>query len=326
MKRALLVGLTVVSFCGYAQQDPQFTQNYFNRLFPNPAVAGSNDAICGTLIYRNQWTGFEGRPETFLFTAHAPFRDPFLQQSHGVGLSVASDRLGQESSLNIKLAYAYRHVLGPGTISAGVALGMLQKTIGSDWNAVDDFQRDPSIPDNGAQDLGFDMDFGLYYKIPQKLYFGISMTHLNAAELEDGGTNVVGEEANLNYGVARHFYIMAGYEHRFNSDWVLKPNLFVKSDAVSTTLDVGSLIEFQQRFWGGLNYRLQDAVGAMAGIKYQMPGKGPGGGTLIAGYSYDFTTSQLRDHSSGSHEIMLSYCFNIGSKIRSERHRTVRFL
>jgi hypothetical protein len=29
------------------------------------------------------------------------------------------------------------------------------------------------------------------------------------------------------------------------------------------------------------------------------------------GYSYDVTTSELKNYSSGSHEIMLNYCFLI---------------
>jgi hypothetical protein len=32
---------------------------------------------------------------------------------------------------------------------------------------------------------------------------------------------------------------------------------------------------------------------------------------LRIGYSYDVTTSKLKNYSSGSHEIMLNYCFMI---------------
>ena len=67
-----------------AQQDPQFSQNMFTKLCVNPGFAGSNDAICGTLLYRNQWTGFGGEPKTMLLTADMP-----VEMLHGgVGLTV----------------------------------------------------------------------------------------------------------------------------------------------------------------------------------------------------------------------------------------------
>ena len=55
----------------WAQQDPQFSQNMFTKLAINPGFAGANGAYCGTLLYRNQWTGFGGEPKTFLFSGDA---------------------------------------------------------------------------------------------------------------------------------------------------------------------------------------------------------------------------------------------------------------
>ena len=328
--KKLLLGATLLlaGSSAFAQQDPQFTQTYFNRLYANPAVAGSNDGICGTLVGRQQWVGFEGRPETYQFSGHMSFTDPWLQQKHGAGLVVSSDKLGQESTMNIKLSYAYRHKLGNGMVSAGIALGMVQKTISSDWYAVDDFATDPSIPDNGASDLGFDMDFGLYYKIPRKLYVGVALTHITATQLSESSSadTAGGTAIDFGYGVARHFYVMAGYQYDINADLALKPNVFIKSDAVSTTFDLGVIAEYQQKFWGGVTYRLQDAIAPMAGVNLQMPGSGAAGGKLRVGYSYDVTTSELRNHSSGSHEILVNYCFSLAPKIKAQRHHTVRWL
>lgn len=333
MKKSIIVlSLALTGLWATAQQDPQFSQNYFNRLFPNPAVAGSSDNICATMFGRHQWVGFDGRPETYMLNAHMPFTDPWLGQNHGVGLSVLSDRLGQESTFGVKVAYAYKlpFAVGPGQLSAGFALGLINKSVGNDWDAVDDVDQDPSIPVAGTSDLGFDMDFGLYYKIPNKLYFGISSTHVNQAELEDGPVDPTdqnfGVPSTMQYGNARHYYVMAGYEYAINAQFTLKPNFFLRTDAVSASIDVGALVEYQNMFWGGLNYRLQDAIVPMAGVKYTLPGSGVKGGTLRFGYSYDVTTSLLRQHSSGSHEIMLGYCFGFTPTIKPTRHRSVRFL
>ncbi|MAX78997.1 MAG: hypothetical protein CL843_02340 [Crocinitomicaceae bacterium] len=335
MKKLLLVVSLISAFTLVkAQQDPQFTQNYFNRLFYNPAVAGSSGTICGDLFARHQWVGFDGKPETYLFNAQMPFTDPWLGQNHGVGLSVLSDKLGQESTFGLKLAYAYKlpFTVSGGTISAGFTLGMINKSIGNDWNAVQDYYQDQSIPDAGTSDMAFDMDFGLYYTIPNKLYFGISATHLNQATMEDDGTvdnftNTQTGTSTLNYGNAMHLYVMAGYEQQvFDPKIILKPNFMLRTDAVSASFDLGVLVEYNKMFWGGVSYRLQDAISPMAGVKYTFPGSGVSGGTLKFGYSYDVTTSLLRQHSSGTHELMLGYCFGITPAVKPQGHRTVIWL
>lgn len=333
MKRLLLtIVLINLFFISNAQQDPQFTQSFSNKLFPNPAVAGSNDAICATLLGRNQWTGFDGKPETYMLSIHAPFKDPLFHKSHGVGLSVFQDKLGQEKNFGLKVAYAYRHhglVVPNSVLSGGIGVGFMNKSIENDWRESEtNGGTDPSIPYNGASDMALDFDFGLFYKIPQKLYFGISTTHLNESQLKKSldNPNAVLNTPSFKYKIKRHYYIMAGYTYALNPQIDLKPNLFVKTDAVSTTFDLNVVAEYDKTFWGGINYRLQDAIAPMFGYNYNLGGKGIKGGTLRVGYSYDITLSQLRKHSSGSHELVLSYCFKIIPTPTIQRHRTVRFL
>ncbi len=314
MKKSILLGAVLcVCITGFSQQDPQFSQNMHNRLFPNPGVAGSNKAICATLLGRQQWMGFDGKPETYLFTIHAPVR--ILRG--GLGLSVTSDKLGSENTMGLKAAYAYRQTIGVGDLGIGVGIGMVSKSIKDEWVSIDPYSQDPSIPDNGASDAGFDLDFGLYYKT-NKLYVGLSSTHLTESDLEQIENNTSG----LSYKVARHYYIMAGYEYEINPSFTLLPSVFVKSDASSTQFDVNINVLYNNLIWGGVSYRFQDAIVPMIGIVKE----GIGPGTLKFGYSYDVTTSALRQYSSGSHEIMLGYCFKIPEVEKVQKHKTVRFL
>ena len=69
---ALLV-LWVLSAQG--QQDPQYTQYMYNTLSVNPAYAGSRGELSMTAIYRSQWTGLDGAPETFNINFHSPIRN-----------------------------------------------------------------------------------------------------------------------------------------------------------------------------------------------------------------------------------------------------------
>lgn len=323
-----VAGFTMVQ----AQQDPQFTVGQYQGLaYQNPAVVGSHDAICATLVGRLQWVGFGGEPQTFLFSAETPFS---FHGDHGVGITVMSDQLGQETTMVAKLSYAYKYSgLGPGVLSAGIGLGYISKTLGSDWTASQGIVDDPSIPVNGASEGGFDMDFGIFYKIPKKLSVGLSATHLTASKfntvLDDktglGGT---GESRLFNYQIDRTYYVSAQYESQIgqSGDWVLKPGLFIKSDVASTTISLGAIAEYQGQFWGGIDYRIQDAVALMLGANFQMNGSNAGAGLLKVGYSYDFTTSAVRNFSSGSHELFVRYCFNISGEPKEEQHHTVRFL
>lgn len=310
MKKLLLSssGLLFSLFL-YAQQDPQFSQNMHNRLFPNPGVAGSNNAICATILGRQQWTGFEGQPNTYLLNVHGPIR----LLHGGVGLNVYQDELGNEKTFGLKAAYAYRMTIGIGELGIGAAAGMVNKSIGSEpWKAND--QNDLVIPQNNSGKTGFDLDFGFYYKTPA-LFLGLSTTHLTQSELKDAGKN-------LNYQVARHYYVMAGYNHNLKSiPLALQPMVFVKSDAASTQLDVNLVAIYNNLVWAGVSYRVQDALVPMIGVQ-----KDIGPGTLKFGYSYDVTTSLLKPHAKQTHEIMLGYCFNMPDNKQSGKHKTVRFL
>jgi hypothetical protein len=49
-------------------------------------------------------------------------------------------------------------------------------------------------------------------------------------------------------------------------------------------------------------------------------------GNYRIGYSYDLTISNIKQHSSGSHEIMLGFCYNITPPKKITRYKNPRFL
>ena len=317
-----LIISTAFLFAGFvvvAQQDAQFTQNMFNKLSVNPGSAGHNGGICATFLTRSQWMGFDGRPQTHLFSA-----DALLANKHGVGLSVFQDKLGIESSLVAKLAYAYHLTLGPGTLGIGLEVGMVNKSFGDEFVAIDDFTQDPSIPNANTSAITFDAGFGLYYHIPNRMYVGISTLHIPQTELKDVANN--GGAGALNYAQARHYYIMAGYDWDIDGSgtWIIKPSILAKTDAASTQLDVNALALYNNLVWGGVSYRVQDAIAALAGVDFTNINPALKG--LKLGVSYDVTTSALGDHSSGSLEFMIKYCTAIVKPPHREVYHSVRFL
>ncbi len=309
MKKVLLAtALLFIGIVGYGQQDPQFTHFMFDRLSINPGVAGIGNQICATAIYRQQWSGFDGAPQTFLFNAHGP-----VNALHGgLGLTVFNDQLGFENNTLARLAYSYHTTLGgPGTLGIGVSGGMVSKSISGTWIAPDGTNgaTDVVIPQGGTSQATYDLGFGVYYKTPD-LYVGLSTTHITETDLKD-----------VNVDMARHYYVIGGYNYRINGDFTLKPGVFVKSDAASTQIDLNVSVLYNNMVWLGVTYRMADAIAPMLGYQHDF-----GQSMLKIGYSYDVTTSQLKNYSSGSHEIMVNYCFTLEKPDRIQKYKNVRFL
>ena len=293
----------IVVATGYAQQDPQYTHNAFDKLSVNPGYAGLNDRFCGTMILRRQWAGLNGGPETGLINLSAP------SSIGGVGISYYNDKLGQEKNHVARLSYSYPLILPKGKLGIGAAVGIMNKTLGADWIATDGWLDDPVIPDAGTSASTYDLTFGLFYMLPGKMYVGLSSTHLTANSLSQMGVDL-----------ARHYYLQAGYQFNVSPDWTLLPSVFAKSDAASTQIDVNARLVWKNKFWGGVSYRMQAAIAPMFGVQGELPN-----GTWQAGYSYDVGTNNLASHHNGSHELMVKFCLDL-KKCDCTRYRDVRFM
>lgn len=168
----LFLGTTV-----HAQQDPQLTMNMFNRLYANPGYAGSNNGICANVLHRQQWVGFDGRPQTTVLNVDATVK----AIRGGVGLSVLYDVLGAQTNGAVSLSYAFRVPLGSGTLGIGIEGGVLFNTLdGSKLNPID--ADDPNIISGRDGGMKEDLGFGIYYHT-DKLYAGIAAKHLTAPTL-----------------------------------------------------------------------------------------------------------------------------------------------
>lgn len=315
---AASLGLSTFSF---AQQDPQFTQFMFVKQAYNPAVVGTTGSVCFDALYRQQWVSFPGSPKTGMFC----FNMPLPNLPIGVGLTVMNDQIGNQNNTMARIAAAYHITIGTGILSIGVDGGIYQLKINGTYTAPSN-NFDPSIPGNNTSSgninpnlnkLNPDFGGGIYYTIPNKVYIGISSTHLGAQTL-DGATSSGSLAYKLTYNVARHYYVIAGYTFNLrNGEDALTPNIIVKTDAASTQLDINLTYMYKKMIGVGLSYRVQDAVAPM--IVY----KAPFG--LRFAYSYDVTTSKIKGYSSGTHEISLGYCMKPKAAAKPQSHWNTRY-
>lgn len=287
-----------------AQQEPQFSQNMFNILSVNPAYAGSNDAICAIALYRNQWVGWAGAPKTMQLSVDGPVK--FLRG--GVGLTLINDELGADKTFGAKLAYAYRTDIGPGHLGVGISAGMINKTLlGTKLNPFTNDGSDGAIPVTDDNRTTSNLGFGLYYNT-DILYFGLSASQL----LESEVNYTIGDIT-----LKRHYYLTAGYNIRLTPSLELIPSVWLKTDGAKLQGDINATAMYNNQFWGGITYRLQDAVVPLIGVQLN---------NIKIGYSYDITTSEVKGYSSGTHEIILGYCFKLLENKTPQRYRNVRYL
>ena len=279
----------------WAQQDVQFTQFANNKIFYNPGVIGSGDAICLSAAHRSQWVGFENAPTTQNFSANVPL------DIIGGGLSVnfTNDMIGFFQDITAGVGYGYQASIAGGTLGLGVRVDFRNKNVTSGVWAPPQTMNDPSLVQLGATSMATDLSFGTYYQ-RDNWYAGLSSTRL--LETKDILT-ANGGSGNAQIRGQRHYYLMGGYDIDLQNGFVLQPAMMVKTDLVTTQFDLNAAATYNNQIWGGVTYRVYDALSVMAG--YQITKD------LRATYSYDLTTSSLRNSSSGSHEIMMSYCFTI---------------
>lgn len=321
---AASLGLSSLSF---AQQDPQFTQFMFCKQAYNPAVVGTNGTICFDALFRQQWVSFPGAPKTGLFGFN------MNAGNFGVGLTVMNDQIGFQNTTMARIAGAYHIHIGPtGILSIGVDAGIYQQKINGAYIAPQTLN-DPSIPSNNnpygpasnnLNKMSPDFGGGLYYTIPNKLYIGVSTTHLGGEQLTGGSSQPSAPPPSqyagykLTYDVARHYYIMAGYNFDLRGgEDALQTNVLVKTDAASTQLDINATYMYKKMIGLGVSYRLQDAVAPM--LVYKAPF-----GLRVA-YSYDITTSKIKGYSSGTHEISVGFCLKPKDKAKTQSHWNTRF-
>jgi type IX secretion system PorP/SprF family membrane protein len=296
----------------FSQQDPLASHYMFNTLTYNPGIAGVSGMICATALTRQQWVGVDGAPSTTVFNISAPV-SPFRIKS-GIGLMIESDKIGFDKDINLTLSYSYHAEIGQGKLGIGLSLGMLNKTLDPKWvipqgDVFTPASGDPLIPETKESYIAFDAGLGLYYKT-DKYYAAFSVTHINQPKIKF--------TKGVPY-ISRHYYATGGYTLQLpNPSLELLPSFLIVSDGKVAQFTLTSLLRYNKKVWGGVSYRAGDALIGIVGIELF--------NGIRFGYAYDFTMSDMRKNSSGSHEFMVNYCFDLSLGKSSMKYKSIRFL
>ncbi len=309
LKIIAMVGLLTVMPVISAQQFPMYSQYMMNGFLLNPSYAGSDYYTTFGLTVREQWLNLPDAPSTYA----AAFQTRLLNDSYitkstavrkkisrptkggrvGVGGYLFSDHNGIMHRTGLQLAYAYHLPVGDEQqLSFGLSLSAYQYFVDINGAVMPDDVQDELLNNYDQVVYIPDANFGVSYTT-RNYYAGFAMTNLFR------GTLMIGNGGDNGRSELGHFFLTGGMRFYPGSDWIIEPSVMLKSSDMlfkSFQADLTGRVYYKEDYWLGLSYRTGDAVIMMAGLKIDR---------FYLGYAFDFTLSEIRSYTYGTHELTL---------------------
>jgi len=286
-----LICLIFLSLNGISQQLPHYTQWSSHQFAINPAHAGIKNCLDAHLLYRNQWTGFDGAPTSGFLTVSAPIeslRKHAYSPRHGFGARLEYDNIGQFSTNRLNLAYAAHFNFTPDTrLSLGLYGGFVQFSY-SPKNTVT-IKPDVVITKE-SNFIKPDATFGAWWN-GKNYYLGMVFQNLITSKW-----NNLGIDSKFRF----HSIFTGGYRYSIHEKLTFLPAFILKiPPSAPISLDLNLSFDYHNKAGFGIGYRNTDAFLFMAHIKVKQQ--------LTINYSFDYVLSAMRPSLLGSHEISLNF-------------------
>lgn len=306
--------IAFVCFTVFSQTQGQYTLWSQNQYLINPAVAGSDDFLNIKSGFRRQWSGMKEAPRMLYATAHmalnkrSEFRNSALLTSknaqepnpknkltHAIGVTLNGSEFGAFSRKDFLATYALHLPLNNEyTISFGLSSGFSNYGFNSSKSEVL-LDHDPTYAAyaSGNNAYSFTSDFGTYL-YHEDYYFGYAARQLinTEVDLTDGTVDQEGA------GQQTTHLIMGGYRYSLSNQFILKPNVLMKiQSSKPLSYDINTTINYKESVYLGGAYRSGDAASLLFGLTISQ--------LVSIGYAYDISLSEIKNQSSGSHEVQI---------------------
>jgi type IX secretion system PorP/SprF family membrane protein len=228
-----------------------------------------------------------------MLTLHAPFK----KRNMGLGAQIYTDIVGPTRRVGISLSYAYHIKLTEKTkLSLGISAGIQQWGIDGHKLTLHD-QGDDNLLVQYQTKVVPDFGAGIYLHKENKWYLGFSAPQLYQSPIH---LYVNGDNKGT---LVTHFMLNGAYKFDLGEDFKIEPSFLAKyANPAPIKIDVGARVIYKEQVWLGGGFRYHDAFTALLGFMYK--------NYLMIGYSYDFTTTNIKKYSTGTHELMLGLRFS----------------
>lgn len=304
MKKFIILLVVLQSILVLSQNRVNFSQYMHNHQIFNPAyVDANNKHVGGSLLYRMQWMGFEGSPNTFIGNGF------YSLKKHTFNLQLLSDNITIFRHLEAGLSYSYLVQLDRNTT---MALGLK-----ATYNQQSANYGELSYFDAGDQALSASfrkssVNFGGGIFVRNKdWYAGVGAPYIFNNKNVDASSKMFND---IQYS---HVYVSGGYKIVDNFIYVLYPTALVKwtkGAPLSAGIDVNLI--WNERIWGGLGYRTGNTAVFSIGIILKEDFK--------AVYSYDLGLGAVNRYGGMTHELSIGYGMNLYRSSFTQRKFTTR--
>ncbi len=295
--RKLLLTLTIIGalFTAKSQQLHFMSQYLQHNSMYNPAAAGMTKKNMVGVSYRSMWSSFPGNPKTYMI--YGDFELKKLKA--GIGTYIYRDETGPTSRTGIQLAYSYHIKARNDKSRFGIGLELRGLQYAIDKNKLSASLGSDPVLGSAENKFAVDAGAGLYWT-NDKLTAGVAVSQLIQSKLKLADVPNAKEGGKL----YRHYNFTANYRLQTGDDIFLIPNAMVRVIENSPSeFDFGTRLEYQDKVWWGLNWRVRQFWSLQAGVKILQ--------RVRASYSYDYYVSPIGVFTSGSgaHEVGLQFEF-----------------
>jgi type IX secretion system PorP/SprF family membrane protein len=293
MKKFIYLLLAFSPLAMIAQQLPHYSQYMINDYVMNPAIGGKNNYFEGISANRYQWIGITDAPRTYILSMNGPLKFEHM----GIGGQLFTDIVGPTRRTGFNMSYAYHAPLTDKLkLSLGLSAGLTQFMV--DGQKINLHDAGDLILTNALQSV-LTPDFSAgFYLYSDRFWVGAS-----AMQIQQNKLKFFDYMSNTESMMTRHYYGMLGYRQPLGEDFVLEPSALLKyAKPVPFQFDLGLRAIYKEKFWLGGSFRSRDAIAIYTGYIFRE--------NLMLGYSYDVTTTDLGNYSTGTHELVFGVKFN----------------
>ncbi|OOG76132.1 type IX secretion system membrane protein PorP/SprF [Algoriphagus sp. A40] len=274
----------------YVSQFSHF-QSYFN-----PGLTGYEGSTVRGFV-RNQWSGFEGAPQTFFFSTELDFGelageiDPALMGKNALSLNLLHDTYGAFRENELMLSYASRVRLTE-SHNLRLGVGINYQSIRLDGNALTtEEQNDPTL----GQYYGTFSDMQLI-----DANVGIALTHRQyylsyGVHRVNGGKISSGDKFMEGYPAEQ--FVQAGFRETITPNLALITNaLFRSRKDLPNVVELNIKALLMDKVWIGAGHRFDYATNLQFGFLTKR---------MKLGYIYEFPMGKSYLLPGSTHEFMV---------------------
>ena len=277
MKKYISIMFVLLPVIGFCQYTPQFSQLIKTLEFVNPGYNASRIDPSVSLLYRSQFSGFDGAPKLMA----ANFNIPVNKWHMGFGMNSIGETHGLMTQINAALNANIDVKLSP---SSYLAFGMN--------GGIDSKYIDMARAVNEGE-------FITAEEINSNSFYTAAGLNLFTQNLHLGAALHYSQLKGTHYRSNEFFsiYLNGSYLFDLSKDVALKPAMLYRYYAGESSFDLGCFVLYKDMAWAGLAYRLNQAIIIFGDVKLTK--------YLRLGYSFDMEFMKPGQYIYGNHELSL---------------------